>query len=81
MWFNAAHQFELRGCEASHALGLWWGTGQAFAQSVTVRSPCAGGAFTSTAHRSPPVGGTYQAMVNLASSSHGAMAFANIQSH
>lgn len=76
--FNDAQQFDIRVWDANEALVWRWGADQAFAQTVTTRTLAPGESATYVAHWSPPKTGSYHAMAYLTSSTHGAVAFANV---
>ncbi|HEX6597737.1 MAG TPA: BsuPI-related putative proteinase inhibitor [Gemmatimonadaceae bacterium] len=77
--FNDSQQFDIRVWDANDALVWRWGADQAFAQLVTTRALAPGESATYVAHWKPASAGSYHAMAYLTSSSHGAVAFANVQ--
>ena len=76
--FNDSQQFDIRVWDANEKLVWRWGADQAFAQLVTTRTLAPGESATYVAHWKPASAGSYHAMAYLTSSSHGAVAFANV---
>lgn len=76
--FNDAQQCDIRVWDANDALVWRWGADKAFAQTTGTRTLAPGESVTYVEHWKPASAGAYHAMVYLTSSSHGAVAFANL---
>jgi hypothetical protein len=76
--FNDSQQFDIRVWDASEKLVWRWGADQAFTQVLTTRTLAPGESARYVAHWKPASSGSYHAMAYLTSSSHGAVAFANV---
>jgi hypothetical protein len=77
--FNDSQQYDIRVWDANDQLAWRWGADKAFAQVVTTRTLAPGESMTFVEHWKPASAGSYHAMAYLTSSSHGAVAFANVQ--
>jgi hypothetical protein len=76
--FNDAQQYDIRVWDSNDALVWRWGADKAFAQSLGTRMLAPGESVTYVEHWKPTSAGNYHAMAYLTSSSHGAVAFADV---